>query len=284
MKRFVVFLLSLYLCVTVSAQGITVKGSTTLQPVAEKWAGEYTKANPKTQVRVLGGGSGKAFECLSAGECDLGTASRKIKPEEAAAITSKRGNAPVEYKVALDGVAIFVNSNNPIQKLDKAQLADIFTGKITNWSQVGGKNLAIKFYNRDTNSGTYGFVKEHLLKGADFAANAVSVPGSSQVILAVAGDPGGIGYGSIEFGKNVRHLKVSESAGSPAIAPELTTIRSGEYPLSRGLFIYSAGAAAGAPKDFLKFVASEKGQSLAESVGLFALSAGDRSKLAAALK
>src|SRR5215813_10643083 len=113
MKRlsaFVFVLIASLCCVGVAAQELTIKGSTTLQPAAERWAGDFMKANSKIQVKVLGGGSGKGFEALAAGEAQLGASSRKIKPEETTAI-AKRG-APQEFKVAIDGVAIFVNSSN----------------------------------------------------------------------------------------------------------------------------------------------------------------------------
>lgn len=266
------------------AQSINIKGSTTLQPAADKWAAEYAKLKPGVKIRVLGGGSATGFQALEANEADLAASSRKIEPKESADISAKRGKQPVEYKVAIDGVAIFVNADNPVQKLTVQQLADVLSGKIKNWSGVGGRDLAIKIYGRDANSGTYGFVKEHVLKGQPFAAGAAAEPSSVQVIAGVESDAAGLGYGSIEFGKKIRHLRIAASADSQAVAPELASIRSGDYPLTRGLYFYSAGSASSAARDFLKFVASDQGQAVLDSLGLYSLSGRDRSKLESALQ
>src|SRR5262249_6784208 len=159
---------------------------------------DFGKANPGLKLRVLGGGSATGFQALAAGDADLGASSRKIKPEEADAIKAKSGKEPAEFKVALDGVAIFGNGNNPIEELTVAQLADILSGKITNWSKVGGKDLPIKVYSRDSNSGTFAFVKEHVLKGQDFVSSAATLSGNL-IVSKIAADAGGIGYGSIEL-------------------------------------------------------------------------------------
>src|SRR5262249_7728450 len=155
----------------------------------------------------------------------LAAASRKITQQESDALKAKFGKEPLEFKVALDGVAIYVNGGNPVDSLTVDQLADIFSGKVTNWSQVGGKNTPINLYSRDNNSGTYAFLKEHVLKGQEFAPAATVLPGSLQIIAKVGMDPGALGYGSIEFAKGIKHLKISAGSGSPAITAGLDTIR-----------------------------------------------------------
>ena len=264
------------------AQELNIKGSTTVQPAAEKWAQDFASTKPGVKVRVLGGGTGTGFQALAANTAQLGAASRKIEPKESDEISAKRGKPPVEFKVAIDGVAIFVNSQNRVAQLTMAQLADILTGKITNWSEVGGTNATITIYGRDPNSGTYGFLKDHLLKGGSFAGSAKTEPTSVQIIAQVGSDPGGIGYGSVEFAKGIRYLKIAADAKSPAVKPELASIRNGTYPLTRDLFFYSVGPPTGVVREFLHYVASEKGQAGLESIGLYALSTKDREKLSAA--
>src|SRR5262249_52491181 len=142
----------------------------------------------------------------------------------------------------------------------------------------------IHVYNRDSNSGTFGFMKEHLLKGKNFSPSSTIVAGSSQVAGRISSDSAGIGYGSVEFSKGIKTLKVMVKTGAKPVAPELAKIRTGEYALSRPLFLYSAGAPNDAARQFLDFVASQKGQAILETTGLFSLSSADRNKLLASMQ
>jgi len=279
MKRVSCLLLTMMAVQFCAAQTITVKGSTSLAPATERWATEYTKTKPSATIKVLAGGSSTGFEALLANTAELAASSRKITPKEKSDITAKRGKAPLEFKVAMDGVAIFVNASNNVQKLTVAQLTDILTGKATNWLQVGGADKPITIYGRDANSGTFSFMKEHVLKGKDFSPGAKQLTSSVQIIASVGNDTGGIGYGSIEFGKSVKHVKISEDAASAGVEPTRETIENGKYPLSRVLYIYSAGTPTGLAHDFLKFVLSDPGQAHLTNVGLFPLSSKDRAAM-----
>src|SRR5258708_6714396 len=152
---------TLALPMAASADTITVKGSDTLVILAQKWAERYMSQHAATKIQVTGGGSGIGFAALQNKTTDLADASRKIKPNEESACIVAFGKRPREYKVALDGLSIYVNANNSITELSLDQLNQIFTGKITNWKDVGGSAAPITVYSRENSSGTYEFFKEH---------------------------------------------------------------------------------------------------------------------------
>src|SRR4051795_2007537 len=137
-KRSLAFIAVLY---TVTALGgtVTVKGSDTLVILAQKWAEVYMSKHPEVKIQVSGGGSGVGFAALQNQNTDIADASRPIKPAEVAACVRAFGKRPTEYKVAVDGLSVYVNKDNPVKELDLDQLAGIFTGKIKNWKEVGGK-------------------------------------------------------------------------------------------------------------------------------------------------
>src|SRR5690242_9470437 len=174
---------------------ITVKGSDTLVVLAQKWAEVYMSKHPEVKIQVNGGGSGIGFAALQNNATDIADASRSIKPAERAACIKNTGKRPREYKVALDGLSVYVHAENPVAELSIDQLEQIFTGKIRNWKQVGGNDLPITVYSRENSSGTYEFFKEHILKGQDFTSSAQTMPGTAALLQAVSKDPKGIGYG-----------------------------------------------------------------------------------------
>src|SRR5512147_3244832 len=151
-----------------NAGTITIKGSDTLVILAQKWAEVYMRKNNGTKIQVTGGGSGVGFAALQNKTTDLANASRKIKVKEQELCIKAFGKRPTEYKVALDGLTIYVNTENPIKELTLDQLEKIFTGKIRNWKEVGGTDAALVVYSRENSSGTYEFFKENVLKGQDF--------------------------------------------------------------------------------------------------------------------
>jgi len=175
---------------------ITVKGSDTMVILAQKWAETYMAANKGTTIQVTGGGTGTGFAALQNKTTDLCNASRPIKsPGEVLGCIRAFGKKPVEYKVALDGLAVYVSADNPVTELTLSQVSDIFLGKIRNWKDVGGKDAPITLYSRENSSGTYEFFKDHVLNKQDFDATAQTMPGTAAVLQAVAKDKNGIGYG-----------------------------------------------------------------------------------------
>ena len=268
MKRIVAALAVLALPALAAAGTVTVKGSDTMVILAQRWAEAYMKKSPAEKVQVTGGGSGTGLAALVNGTTDIADASRSIKPDEIARIKQRFGTTPVETPVAKDGVAIYVNEANPVQQLTQAQIRDIYLGDVTNWKQVGGPDAPIILYSRENSSGTYVFVKEHVLQNGDFAANAQTLPGTAAVVNAISKEKHGIGYGGAAYAKGVKELKVLGQDGQ-AYLPNAENVKAGKYPLSRPLFMYTRAAPAGDAKRFIDFCLSAEGQQIVTQVGYY---------------
>jgi len=258
---------------------ITVKGSDTLVILAQKWAETYMGQKPGVKIQVTGGGTGTGFAALQNRTTDLCNASRKIKSAETAKCIEAFGKRPTEYKVALDGLSVYVSAENQVKELTVAQLELIFTGKIRNWKEVGGADLPITVYSRENSSGTYEFFKEHVLQGKDFAASAQTMPGTAAVLQAVAKDTKGIGYGGAAYGAGAKHLLIKKDAAAPGIEPTEENVVNGSYPIWRHLFIYVNPALdKNDVAAYLNWIRSDAGQKVVKDVGYFPLPANLRAK------
>jgi phosphate transport system substrate-binding protein len=251
-----------------AAQAVTVKGSDTMVILAQRWAEEYMKQNPGKKVEVTGGGSGVGIAALVNGTTDIADASRSIKPEEIAKVRDRFNVVPEEIAVAKDGVAVYVNDANPLVQLTAAQLKDIYMGDVTNWKEVGGPDAPIVLYSRENSSGTYVFFKEHVLQNGDYSPRAQTLPGTAAVVNAVAKERNGIGYGGAAYAKGVRELKIVGADGQ-AYLPSAENVKSGKYPLSRSLFMYTRGKPQGATKAFIDYCLSPAGQGVVTQVGYY---------------
>ncbi len=261
------------------AGNITVKGSDTLVVVAQKWAETYMGKNAAAKISVTGGGSGIGFAALQNNTTDLCNASRKIKAKEIEACVKAFNKRPTEYKVALDGLSVYVSEANKIQSLGLDELEGIFTGKIKNWKEVGGDDAPIVVYSRENSSGTYEFFKEAVLKGKDFVASAQTSQGTAAVIQGIAKDKNAIGYAGAGGGTGAKHIKVSVSKGGEGIEPSEENVVSGKYPIWRHLFIYVNPAVdKGEIGAYLKWIRSDEGQKVVKESGYFPLPANLRSK------
>lgn len=254
------------------AATITVKGSDTMVILAQKWAEVYMSTHPDVKIQVTGGGTGTGFAALQNQQTDLCNASRKIRPKENETCIRAFGRRPTEYRVALDGLSVYVHADNPIEELSLEQLEAIFTGKIRNWKELGGPDAQIILYSRENNSGTYEFFKEHVLKGKDFAAHAQTMPGTAAVLQAVSRARHGIGYGGAAYGVGAKHLRIRKTANDPAIEPTEENVVNGSYPISRYLYIYVNPALDKGPvADYLKWIRSDAGQAVVKEVGYYPL-------------
>ncbi len=261
------------------AAAITVKGSDTLVILAQKWAEVYMSKKPDVKIQVTGGGSGTGIAALQNQTTDLCNSSRKIRAAEIGECIKSFGKRPTEYKVALDGLSVYVSETNPLKELTLEQVRLIFTGKIKNWNQLGGPDAPITVYSRENSSGTYEFFKEHVLLGQDFAARAQTMPGTASVLEAVAKDKNGIGYGGAAYGKGAKHLAIKKDENSPAIEPTEETVVKGTYPIWRHLFVYVNPALdKGATSAYLNWMRSDEGQALVKEIGYFPLPAHLREK------
>ena len=258
--------------VAAHAGKITVKGSDTLVVQAQKWAEIYMGKKPETKIQVTGGGTGIGFAALQNNATDLCNASRKIRAQEIAECIKAFGKRPTEYKVALDGLTVYVHESSPVKELTLEQVRLIFTGKIKNWKQVGGPDARIVLYSRENSSGTYEFFKDHVLEGNDFAASTQTMPGTAAVLQAVAKDKYSIGYGGAAYGAGARHLAIKKDENSPAIEPNEETVVKGTYPIWRYLYIYVNPAIdKGEINAYLKWIRSDEGQKVVKDVGYFPL-------------
>ncbi|TXH26663.1 MAG: phosphate ABC transporter substrate-binding protein, partial [Elusimicrobia bacterium] len=167
-----------------SAEAVTIKGSDTLVILNQRWAERYMATHGKAIVQVTGGGSGTGIAALLSGSTDICASSRPMKEKERVALKTKTGRDPVEIAVAKDGIAVYLNTANPLAALTTEQVALVYRGKITNWKELGGPDQKIILYSRENNSGTYEFFKEHVLKKKDFTPFAQCLPGTASVANA----------------------------------------------------------------------------------------------------
>jgi len=247
---------------------IQIKGSDTMVNLGQTWAEKYMEKNPKEFIAVTGGGSGTGLSSLISGTCDIAMSSRNIKEKEVD-LARKNGIEPYEIKVALDGLAVVVNLNNPVSKLTINQLAGIFTGKISNWKEVGGKDGKIVILSREVNSGTHVYFKEHVIRKNDpsskeeFAPGALLLSSSQAIADEVAQNPDAIGYYGMGYiSSKHKPIMVAKDEKSEYEAPTIENVVNGKYPISRPLFLYTNGEPQGPVKEFIDFVLSKEGQDI----------------------
>lgn len=257
---------------------LQIKGSDTMVNLCQAWAEAFMATHPKVMVAVTGGGSGTGIASLIGGTCDLAAASRKMTAKEIE-LAKRQGGDPREWTVALDGLAVVVHPANPVKQFTLAQLADLFTGKTRNWRELGGKDAAVVLLSREVNSGTHVYFKEHVLgKSADgrsreFSPEALLLPSSQAIADEVAANPAAIGYYGMGYlnPKNAV-VAVAKTAQEPFVAPSEDVVRSGAYPISRPLLLYSRGAPQGLTKAFLDFVMSPQGQQVVRQIDFIPVS------------
>ncbi len=247
---------------------LQVRGSDTMVNLVQGWAEAFMEKNPSAFVAVTGGGSGTGIAAIINGTCDIAMSSRNITPKEMD-LAAKKGAAPKEYTVALDGLAVVVHPNNPVSKLTMGQLADIFTGRVSDWKEVGGEDLKIVVLSREVNSGTHVYFKEHVLRKGDtkskeeFSADALLLPSSQAIADEIKQNPSAIGYYGMGYiGTDHKAIAIAKDPGSVYINPTVEDVISGNYPISRPLFIYTKGEPQGQVKTFLDFMLSDEGQAI----------------------
>ena len=255
-----------------SQNSIQIKGSDTMVNLSQAWAESYMHKNSDILIAVTGGGTGTGIAALLSGTCDIAEASRKMKEKEYSEAKGK-GIEPIELTVALDGLAVAVNPQNPVNQLTIEQLADIFTGKIKNWSEVGGTSTPIVLLSREVNSGTHVYFKEHVLRGGDenrkdeFDNGALLMPSSQAIADEIAQNPNAIGYYGMGYANSSQKiLAVAKDKNSPYSLPTVEDVKSGKYYISRPLLIYTNGQPKGHVKDFIDFIFSKEGQEIVRQI------------------
>jgi phosphate transport system substrate-binding protein len=247
---------------------IQIKGSDTMINLAQTWAEKYMEKNPEEFIAVTGGGSGTGLSSLISGTCDIAMSSRNIKEKEVE-LARQKGIKPYEIEVALDGLTVVVNPKNPVSKLTIDELAAIFTDKIGNWKDVGGKSTSIVILSREVNSGTHVYFKEHVLRKNDpnskeeFAPRALLLSSSQAIADEVAQNPDAIGYYGMGYiSKKQKPILIAKDKKSEYVLPTIQNVINGKYPISRPLFLYTNGQPQGLVKKFVDFVLSKEGQDI----------------------
>ena len=251
--------------VSASAESLTIRGSTTVLPIAQKAAERYMNLHREANISISGGGSGTGVKALLDGSVDIANTSRPMKGKEVK-IARKRGITPCEHIIARDGIAVIVHPKNPLSALTKAQIKDIYTGKIKNWAQLGGFKKEIVVVSRETTSGTFECFNKIVLKKAKVTPYSLLQAANAGVLQTVAQSEGAIGYVGIGYlDKRIKAIKVE------GVYPAVATVVDGTYPISRPLFMYTNGKPKGLCARFIDFVLSPKGQKIVEEEGFVKL-------------
>lgn len=252
---------------------VQVKGSDTLINMVQKLAEVYMAKRPDAAIAVTGGGSGTGIAGLINRKCDIANASRQIKSSEVEQANAK-GVDPKRVVVAIDALSIVVSAENPVDKLTADQIGKIYRGEIKNWSEVGGEDLPISLYGRQSNSGTYDFMKEAVMFG-EYSTSLKSMNGNAQITESLKQDKSGIGYVGVGYAKEatgIKVVKVAATGSTKYYGPfDPMDVKSGRYPITRPLNQYVNGMPKGMVKDFLAFELSPEGQAIVEKEGFFAI-------------
>lgn len=251
---------------------LTIKGSDTMVHLVTAWAEAYMKAHPNTQISVTGGGSGTGIAAMINGTTSLCMASREVKSREQEQARA-RGITFHEITVARDGIAVVVHPQNPVGDLTMDQLRQVFNGTLRNWNQVGGPDQSIQVLSRESNSGTYVFFNEQVLKKDDYGREVRLMPATAAIVQSVSQDRWSIGYVGLGYaeGASVKVVAVKQDASSPALLPSLDTVRDGSYPIARPLYLYANGEPTGLAKAFADYVLSPDGQRIVQQTGYIPL-------------
>lgn len=266
MKKLVIALAAL-MAVSGSATAQKLKGSDTLLPLVQKESENYAKKNKSARVTVTGGGSGVGISALMDGTTDIAMASRKMKFDERVKL-QEAGKPVIEVTVAFDALAVVVNPANKVTNLTREQLEGIFTGKITNWKQVGGADMKIVVYSRETSSGTYEFFKSDVLKNKNYMASILSMPATGAIIQSVSQTKGAIGYVGLAYlNEKVKPIHISYDGGKKYIAPSFENAKNKTYPVVRPLYFYYVKSSEKVAKPFTDYILSPEGQVTVKQVG-----------------
>ena len=251
-------------CLPLSAQRI--KGSDTVLPIAQQTAERFLALNPSASVTVTGGGSGVGISAILDNTTDIAMASRGIKFSEKMKAKAA-GEDLVEVTIAYDALAIITHPSNPVQKLTRQQLEDIFRGKITNWKEVGGDDRKIVVYSRETSSGTYEFFKESVLRNKNYMSSSLSMPATGAIIQSVSQTKGAIGYVGLAYvSDRVKTLAVSYDNEHYA-TPNLENALNKTYPVVRPLYYYYNKENEQSVMPLIRFVLSKEGQEIIKKSG-----------------
>ncbi len=256
-----------------TSTSIQNKGSDTVVNLALAWAERYQEEHPEVRISVTGGGSGTGLTSLINRTVDIANASRQIKAEEIEAAEAN-GVEPLEYVIARDAIAVIVHPENPIDQLTLSQISAIYRGEINYWSELGGEDRPIVRLSRETNSGTHVYFLEEVIRLGDkenkqiFSASTLLLPSSEGIIAEVSANPNAIGYDGLGYvTPHVKMLAVARDAAGPYVLPSVETVNSGEYAVSRDLYMYTAQDVSEAVRAYLEWIFSAEAQDIVTELG-----------------
>ena len=261
-------------CVSVPREAgdtIRVVGSDTMLELDRRFAEGYMRSHPGVRIVAEGGGSSVGIEALIAGTATIAAASRPLSSAEVALLYERRRTLGVRFLVAQDALSVYLNAANTIRDLSLDQLQGLFSGTMTDWSEVGGEPGTVRVVVRPPSSGTHRFFRDHVLGGGPYAASATAVPTTRGVLAAVAADPRAIGYG----GQAYRLDGVVQSAVD-GVEPTSENVGRDRYPLSRYLAFYTTEPPTGLARRFIEWCLGEEGQRVVADVGYVPLWSRDR--------
>ena len=244
-----------------------IKGSDTVLPVSQETAEIFMNTHPEQRVTVTGGGTGVGISALMDHTTDIAMASRPIKFSEKMKLKAA-GQEVKEVIIAYDALAIIVHPDNPVSRLTRQQLEGIFRGKIVNWKQVGGPDMKIIVYSRETSSGTYEFFKESVLKNKNYMSGSLSMPATGAVIQSVSQTKGAIGYVGLAYlSDRVKPIAVSYDEGKHYVLPTMENGTKRQYPVVRPLYYYYNVSDKAKVSPFIEYVLSPAGQNIIKKGG-----------------
>lgn len=270
LAKIIVFAVAMSPLATIFGQSLTVNGSDTLLALSQKWAEAYKAQHPNAAIQVAGGGAAAAFAALEEKKLDIALVSRSIRYKEADACVAAFGQRPPEYKVAVSGLAVYVNASNSVKTLTYDELFSIYSGQRKNWKEFdGGEKLDISVYAQPTNSVHGEFFNEEVLAGKVSSMEAPRLA-NSDLLKVIARDPKGIGYGALTQFDGVRPVSIKRVFSSKPMVPSEGTITNRTYPISRFVYCYvSPSANQGEAKAYLDWIRSDAGQQIAKEAGFF---------------
>ena len=248
-------------------------GSDTMVNLALAWAEKYHGLYPNVEISVTGGGSGTGIAALVNGTIDIANASREIKPEEIQQ-AKDNGVKPIEFVVARDAIAVIVNPTNPVNQLSIKQISDIYSGKINNWSEVGGEDRVIVRLSRETNSGTHVYFLENVIRMGSktdktlFSRDTLLLPSSEGITAETRDNPNAIGYDGLGYvTSEVKVIAIAPDSSSPFILPSADTVNQGQYPIARNLYMYTNDQPSGAIADYINWIMTPEAQNIVTQLG-----------------
>lgn len=248
-------------------ESITIKGSDTVLPLAQMEAEKLMKKDSSITISVVGGGTGVGITALLEGTTDIAMASRDLKTEETLKFKEAKIDV-VKTLIAYDALSIIVHPGNKVSQLTREQIEKIYTGEIKNWKEVGGEDLQIVAYSRESSSGTYEYFKEEVLDDKNYATDILSMPATGAIVQSVSQTKGAIGYVGLAYQtKSVKQISVSYDQGKTYVAPSVEAAKDKSYPISRPLFFFYDKLYTEKVKSIVDFTLSEEGQKIVSEIG-----------------